>query len=384
MLRRLTLGFVSLAAAGAFVACSSNNTNPISVGPNFPTASLYATNTSQNAVSIYLPGAASGSGPSNQIGGSNTQITGPQYIGFDSFGDLYVTNYAQSTGVASIIVIKALATGNVLPINGTTNVQHPRGIAVFSYPTTGSTPSPQLAVSNVNSAAGPGMTSQVMLFNGTILGSPYTVIAGPNTGLNVPSGIAVDSSDKLYVANLQGASVEGFALPTPAPTPATSATPSPTPSPTPTVNPSASPTTSPSASPVPTPTPLNLAPTFVISGAATGIVTPTSVALDGSGNIYVSDQGNPALGMPPSILVFSPGLNGSVSPAPVRKIAGSATLLLAPTDVKVDSSGKIYVADSTSSGAGVVYVYAATANGNVAPSATLTSPGAISGLALSP
>ncbi|MHB8148022.1 MAG: NHL repeat-containing protein [Vulcanimicrobiaceae bacterium] len=384
MLRRLTLGFVSLAAAGAFVACSSNGTNPISVGPNFPTASLYATNTSQNAVSIYLPGTASGAGPTNQIGGSNTQIAGPQYIAFDSFGDLYVTNYAQSTGLASIVVIKALATGNVLPINVTTQIAHPRGIAVFAYPTTSTTPNPQLAVSNVNAAAGTGVTSQILLYNATLLGTPYTVIAGPNTGLNVPSGLAVDTNDTVYVANLQGASVEGFTLPTPAPTPSTTATPSPTPSPTPTPNPSASPSATPSATPIPTATPLNLAPTFTISGAATGIVTPTSVALDSAGNIYVSDQGNPNLGIAPAVLVFSSGLTGSVSPAPVRKISGSATLLLAPTDVKVDSSGKIYVADSTPSGAGVVYVYAATANGNVAPAATLTSPGAVNGLALSP
>ena len=382
MLRRLTLGFVSLAAAGAFVACSSNDTNSISVGPNFPTASLYATNTSQNAISIYLPGAASGSGPSNQIGGSNTQIAGPQYIAFDSFGDLYITNYAQSTGAASIVVIKALATGNVLPINGATQITHPRGVAVFSYPTTSSTPNPQLAVSNVNAGAGAGFTSQILLYNATVLGTPYTTIAGPSTGLNVPSGLTVDANDTVYVANLQGASVEGFAIPTPAPTPSTSASPSPTPSPTP--NPSASPSATPSTTPAPTPTPLNLSPKFTISGAATGIVTPTSVALDSSGNIYVSDQGNPNLGVAPSILVFSSGPSGSVSPVPIRKITGSATLLLAPTDVKVDSTGKIYVADSTASGAGVIYVYAATANGNVAPSATLTSPGAINGLALSP
>ena len=386
MLRRLTLGFVSLAAVGAFVACSSGNTNPISVGPNFPTASLYATNTSQNAISIYLPGAASGSGPSNQIGGSSTQIAGPQYLAFDTAGDLYITNYAQSSGASSVLVIKALATGNVLPINQVTQVGHPRGIAVFSYPNAGSTPNPQLAVGNVNSNAGAGFNSQVLLYNATVLGSPYTVIAGPATGLNVPSGIAVDASDRLYVANLQGASVEGFTLPTPAPTPVPTATPAATPTPTatPTANPSASPSVGPSATPLPTPTPLNLAPTFTISGAASGITTPTSVAIDGTGNIYVSDQGNPSVGIAPSILVFSAGLAGSVSPAPARKISGSATLLLAPTDVKVDGTGKIYVADSTTSGTGVVYVYAATANGNVAPSATLTSPGAISGLALSP
>ena len=98
--------------------------------------------------------------------------------------------------------------------------------------------------------------------------------------------------------------------------------------------------------------------------------------------IYVSDQ-NSTVCTPncPAILVFAPGANGAV--APTRFIAGKNTLLVAPTDVKVDNTGNIYVADEAA-GMGIVYVFAPTASGNVAPIATLNSPGAVIGLGLAP
>jgi hypothetical protein len=212
----------------------------------------------------------------------------------------------------------------------------------------------------------------------------YQSIAGPNTKLNVPGGIAIDSSDNIYVANVQGKTVEKFMLPTPSPTPKPTPTPSgsPTPTPKPTPTPTASPT--PSASP----TPYDLTPEFTIGGGATGIVTPTSVAVDGQGRIYVSDQGSP--GAPCSgakgaaILIFPSNVKGAYAGPPTRTIRGCATKLVAPTDVKIDTNGKIYVADSTASGGGVIYVFAANANGDVKPQISYTSPGAVTGLGLVP
>ena len=64
---------------------------------------------------------------------------------------------------------------------------------------------------------------------------------------------------------------------------------------------------------------------------------------------------------------------------------GCNTLLNAPTDVKVDSNGLVYVADSPlTGGGGVIYVYAAGARGDVAPSAIYKSPGTVTGLGLVP
>jgi hypothetical protein len=178
---------------------------------------------------------------------------------------------------------------------------------------------------------------------------------------------------------LQGASVTEYTLP--------SATPSPSPTPTPTATPTPAPTptgqtASPSPTPSPTATPDNFTPVATISGATTGINQPTSVAIDSNNLIYVADQHSTVCSPNcPAILIFAKGANGAV--APTRYIAGKNTLLTAPTDVKVDKNGYIYVADEAS-GLGVVYVFASTANGNVAPMATLKSPGSVIGLGLTP
>ncbi|MBV8491559.1 MAG: hypothetical protein JO199_13610, partial [Candidatus Eremiobacteraeota bacterium] len=160
--------------------------------------------------------------------------------------------------------------------------------------------------------------------------------------------------------------------------------PSPTPSPTPT--PSTSPSTSPtpSTTPSPTPTPVNIRPTFTFFGPNTGIVTPTGVDVDPSGNIYVSDEGQLGHQYEASILVFAkPKVKGNgnvLNVKPIRTIKGKNTQLTTPTDVKVNASaGLIYVADSKN-----VLVFSITANGNTAPLMTYTSPGALTGLGIVP
>lgn len=384
MQRRLTQGFVMLATAVAFAACSSNDSAPISVGPNFPSQSLYASNSTQNAVSIYPPGTKSGSGPSYQIGGGSTTLNGPQYLAFDASSNLWSTNWT-ANGTGTVVEIKALATGNVLPLfsSGQFGITfaRPRGLA-FGTSVIGSTSSTFLVLANVDPSYPAGFTSQLVFLNpSTIPAAPYQRLAGPLTGLSVPSGVATDTKGDVYAANLQGASVTEYVVPTASPTPVPTSTPTATPVPTPTP---IGATPSPTPTPAPTATPLNVAPNAVISGPATGVTTPAGITLDGSGNIYVADQGNASLGIAPAILVFSGPISGTVSGAPASKIQGAATLLVAPTDVKLDSTGQIYVSDQTSAGAGVVHVYAAHANGNVAPTTTYTSPGAVLGIALTP
>ena len=114
----------------AIVACSSlGQTTGVNVGPNFPSKTLYATNSNQNAISIYTNGTKTGGGPTFEIGGSNTTLDGPQYLAFDRAQDLWVTNYNPSTNRASIIEFAALATGNVVPLATNVLPGRPRGIA---------------------------------------------------------------------------------------------------------------------------------------------------------------------------------------------------------------------------------------------------------------
>lgn len=386
MPRKLPFGLLALClVATIVVACKGNTgtTGNLNIGPNFAKGTLYAANSTQNGVSIYPSNQKSGSGPAYQIGGSSTDLNEPQYLAFDKSNNLWVTNYNASTRVGGIVEFEALATGNVLPlglINGASDgVTQPRGIAIDA---TGKI----VVVANTNATAGTSFESQLLVYgSGDASGGisvPTERIAGPLTGMNVPSGVALNGYSA-YVTNLQGANVEAFTVPTPTPTPAPTPTPIPTPTPTPTP---AGATPSPSPTPSPTPTPINIAPTLVLGGSLTGITRPSGVALDANGNVYISDEGSSTV--QPSILIFPSGLTGVVNQAPSCKIQGSNTKLYAPTDVTVDASGNIYVADTTSAGAGQVYVYSGVSTtcgtANVAPTTTYTSPGVPVGLGLVP
>jgi hypothetical protein len=345
---------------------------------------VYAADVTQNAVNIYATGSPipkSTTGPLYQIGGGSTTLAGPQYLTFDSASDLWVTNWFSTTVLGGIIEFKAQALGNVIPFQSLSlGSVRPRGITDYLYTFTGATtPSDVLAVAVVDPSQPAGFNSGIQFYTAGLLTTAYSTLAGPATGLNVPSGVAVDTKFNLYVSNLQGASVEVFALPSASPTASASPTPSPTASPTATPT-GMTPTPSPTVAP--TPTPWNIGPTATISGGASGIGSPTGLAIDTNDNIYVSDQAStvctPAC---PAILIFAAGSNGAA--APMGHISGSNTGLVAPTDVKVDANFNIYVADEKA-GSGVVYVFAKGSTGNVAPVATLNATGALIGLGLTP
>jgi len=114
----------------------------------------------------------------------------------------------------------------------------------------------------------------------------------------------------------------------------------------------------------------NIAPTQNIVGAATGLGFPRRVVLDSTLNIYVANA--PAAGGH-SITVYAPAATGNV--APLRTITGAATGLTGVDGLAIDGGGNLFAANCAtcfhSSGSDGILIFAAGANGNVAPTNTI-------------
>ena len=85
-----------------------------------------------------------------------------------------------------------------------------------------------------------------------------------------------------------------------------------------------------------------------------GALTYTGLAVDPTGQVYVANGA--------SILVFAAGANGNV--APVRTLTGALTSITGPNSLATDASGNVYAVNSL---AGTILEFSSTANGNVAP-----------------
>jgi len=130
-------------------------------------------------------------------------------------------------------------------------------------------------------------------------------------------------------------------------------------------------------------------PIATIAGSNTNIgANPGYVALDGQGKIYVLTRDDGGDGWPGSgssagfvaplnvrIVVYAANANGNV--APTATIEGSNTKLAFPTKMRVDSSGGIYVADT---GVGGILYFPPGSNGNVAPTREIFGPSTVFGI----
>jgi serine/threonine protein kinase, bacterial len=162
---------------------------------------------------------------------------------------------------------------------------------------------------------------------------PIQVIAGSNTGLDVPDGVAVDGSANVYVSN-RGNSVTVYAAGSTG----------------------------------------NVTPAQTISGSATGLDRPFGIALDPvNGDIYVANSGGGPSGNG-SLTIYASNATGDA--APIGTISGSATGLSEPAGLVLDANGNIYVPNY---GNASITVYAAGSTGNAAPMQTIS--GSNTGLA---
>jgi|SRR5579862_1723262 len=108
----------------------------------------------------------------------------------------------------------------------------------------------------------------------------------------------------------------------------------------------------------------NVAPIRMIAGSQTKLRGCSGLGIDSKGNIYVSNYNTN------SVAVFDKHANGNV--APIAIIAGSATGINGPDSMTVDAKDNVYVSNTGAQNGGSVTVYAKGATGNVAPIATIT------------
>jgi hypothetical protein len=322
----------------AYPVGSNGNVSPLAAGTGLSgpagiardsSGNLYVVNENTDSVTVYAPGANGNVIPIATIGGVNTGLDVPTGIALDSSNNIYVTNAGSLNGDADSVTMYASGnSGNVAPVltitGADTGLADPTSIGLDS--------SGNLYVANSGDQIGgaDSVTVYTAGSNGDAL--PSATISGSSTGLTVPSGIALDSSNNIYVVN-NGSSVG--------------------------VTDSVTIYASGSNG--------NVAPSITISGSNTGLDSPGGIAIDSGGNLYITNDGS-VFGGADSITVYAPASNGNAVPTDTLLALGLDT----PTGIAVDSNGNLYVANDGSTDGDVDTVTVYPLN-DILPSATIGS-----------
>jgi len=309
----------ALVSLALLVACSSDSSGP----PVNTPAPFYVANKGSSSISVFTTADTGNATPAHTINGTNTTLDQPEGIVVDPAGVVITT----SANPWRIVVFGANSVGDVAPVasivGSNTRLSQPKGLALD-----------QLGRLYVVSSA----SDSILIFANGATGNvgPIAAIGGSNSGLQAPEGIALDFRSRLYVTSAFNNTVLVFGA---------------------------------GASG-------NVRPTDTIAGGNTGLDAPMSVALDPGGRIYVANYGTGSLSNS-SVTVYDAGATGNATP--IATIKGASTLLNQPIGIALDPAGRIYVASSGNTNAQYrITVYAADANGDVAPVATLS--GANTGL----
>jgi sugar lactone lactonase YvrE len=312
--------------------------------------SLYVSNngggpTGGGSITIYPPGSSGDAGPTTTITSSFTELPSASCIAVDSVGNIYVANY---WGSIDIYAAGSYATGSpIATITGDdTGLYFPLGIALDS--------AGNIFVLNDDNAV------TVYPANSSGDATPKATVSIDRNGKSVPTGIAVDAHGNLYVTSRAGVKCKDNGL-------------------------FCKKISSANVAVYRAGSHGHANASAVISGPNTQLESPSAIAVDHSGNIYVTDEG-PAKcsdgcclnSGPGSVSVYAPGSGGDA--APIATIEGKKTGLWFPYGIALDSKGNIYVLNDGSpifyggcvglfeyNGGAPISIFAAGGNGDIAP-----------------
>ncbi len=313
-------------AASASSGASANATLAVGCG-----SAVYVSNDGYPAtstISSFVTTANGDAAPSHTI-----QVTGVPYgLAIDPSANLYAT--IRTFPGWNVSAFAPCASGAATPIRSFTDSAYqsaiPQGLGVNR--------SGSVAIALANELPPPPDTIDVFGPSAAGAVSPAQSITGAATGLDYPTGAAIDNAGDVFAANSDGNTVTAYA---------------------------------PGATG-------NVAPAQTLTADLTrALNSPNAVAWSATGMLYVANAGaknanNPLSGEGgpggvDSVIVYAADATGY--PAPLQIIEGAATQLDSPSDVTVDAAGTIYVLNTGA--APTITVYAAGANGNVAPARVL-------------
>ncbi len=175
------------------------NQDQVPTGTSADYAGIYVTNYGGNSVTVYSLDADGDAAPKRTISGAKTGIKGPLGIARDTLRQIYVANRSG----CNVTVFGAGAGGDVAPVTTLTDADmgSPEGLAIGI--------DDGVFVSNCPTLGGCGGVAGVFHFTKNTSTSDYR-IAGTNTGLTVPVGLALDEARNLFVANAFGGPVNLF------------------------------------------------------------------------------------------------------------------------------------------------------------------------------
>jgi sugar lactone lactonase YvrE len=247
-----------------------------------------------------LAGLAGGFG-SDDGTGSAARFHNPQGVAVDSSGNVYVADWGNSTirkitpgGVVSTLAGLAGSFGSDDGAASTARFDNPQGVAVDS---SGNVYVADSGNSTIRKITPGGVVSTLAGLAGSTGSDDGT---GSAARFNYPSGVAVDSSGNVYVADSYNYTIRKI-------------------------------------------TPGGVVST--LAGLAGSFAGPSGVAVDSSGNVFVADSGNYTISKitPVGLVSTLAGLAGSIGSADGT---GSTARFNVPIGVAVDSSGNVHVADA--------------------------------------